>query len=91
MTLSLKNVVKRFGGLVATNDMSFDVQPGQSLGLIGPNGAGKTTIFSLIMGEHRPNSGSIAFDGAEISALPTHRRIRQGISRTYQVPGHSVK
>jgi len=86
MTLTLDNVVKRFGGLVATDQMSFEVAPGESVGLIGPNGAGKTTIFSLIMGEHRPNSGSISFDGREISALPTHARIARGISRTYQVP-----
>ena len=84
--LRLDNVVKRFGGLVATDHMSFQVAPGESLGLIGPNGAGKTTIFSLIMGEHRPTSGSITLDGREISTLPTHRRIRLGVSRTYQVP-----
>ncbi|MEM7189613.1 MAG: ATP-binding cassette domain-containing protein [Pseudomonadota bacterium] len=86
MSLGLKNVVKRFGGLTATNDMSFDVAPGESLGLIGPNGAGKTTIFSLVMGEHAPNSGSITHDGRELVGLPTHARIATGISRTYQVP-----
>ena len=84
--LEVSNLVKRFGGLVATNNMSFNVRAGESLGLIGPNGAGKTTIFSLIMGEHRPSSGSIRLDGAEISRLPTHARIRLGVSRTYQVP-----
>ena len=84
--LKLTNVIKRFGGLVATNDLSFTVERGQSVGLIGPNGAGKTTIFSLIMGEHRPNAGSIELNGREISALPTHQRIQLGISRTYQVP-----
>lgn len=84
--LELDTVFKRFGGLVATNNMSFQVAGGESLGLIGPNGAGKTTIFSLIMGEHRQNQGSIRFAGSEISRLPTHARIRRGISRTYQVP-----
>ena len=84
--LSLDGLFKRFGGLVATNNMSFDVAPGESLGLIGPNGAGKTTIFSLIMGEHRPNAGSIRLKGQEISRMATHARIRNGISRTYQVP-----
>ena len=84
--LELDGVFKRFGGLVATNNMSFQVQPGESVGLIGPNGAGKTTIFSLIMGEHRPNEGAIRIDGQEINRLPTHARIRRGISRTYQVP-----
>lgn len=84
--LELDHVVKRFGGLVATNDMSFAVDKGESVGLIGPNGAGKTTIFSLIMGEHRVNSGSIRLHGEELTRLPTHKRIRRGVARTYQVP-----
>ena len=84
--LVLDDVVKRFGGLTATNHMSFDLAKGESLGLIGPNGAGKTTIFSLIMGEHRPTAGSIRLHGREISTLQTHARIRLGVSRTYQVP-----
>lgn len=84
--LELDHVVKRFGGLVATNDMSFAVDKGESVGLIGPNGAGKTTIFSLIMGEHKVNSGSIRLHGEELTRLPTHKRIRRGIARTYQVP-----
>lgn len=84
--LAFDNVVKRFGGLVATNHMTFDVARGESLGLIGPNGAGKTTIFSLIMGEHRQNAGEIRLGDREISRLATHARIRLGLSRTYQVP-----
>lgn len=84
--LELDHVVKRFGGLTATNDMSFTVDKGESVGLIGPNGAGKTTIFSLIMGEHKVNSGSIQLHGEELTGLPTHQRIRRGIARTYQVP-----
>ncbi len=84
--LELENVVKRFGGLTATNDMSFNVEKGESLGLIGPNGAGKTTIFSLIMGEHMVNAGSIRLHGEELTGLKTHQRIRRGVSRTYQVP-----
>ena len=84
--LELEHVTKRFGGLTATNDMSFTVTKGESLGLIGPNGAGKTTIFSLIMGEHRVNSGSIRLHEEELTRLPTHKRIRRGIARTYQVP-----
>lgn len=84
--LALKNVLKRFGGLTATNDMSFDVQKGESLGLIGPNGAGKTTLFSLIMGEHRQSSGKILLRGEDISGLATHHRVRRRIARTYQVP-----
>ena len=84
--LIIQNLVKRFGGLVATNDLSFQVEDGESLGLIGPNGAGKTTVFSQIMGELRQTSGSIQLFGDEISALSTPERIRRGVSRTYQVP-----
>lgn len=84
--LEVSNMFKRFGGIVATNDLSFDVEEGESLGLIGPNGAGKTTIFSLIMGEHKQNSGSIRLYGSDISNLSTHERINRGVSRTYQIP-----
>ena len=84
--LELKDVVKRFGGLTATNHMSFEVNDGESLGLIGPNGAGKTTIFSLIMGEHRQTSGEILCNGEDISSLPTYARIGRGVCRTYQIP-----
>jgi len=84
--LEITNLVKLFGGLKATNDLSFSVAQGESLGLIGPNGAGKTTVFSQIMGELRQSSGTIRLFGEEISALPTPARIRHGVSRTYQVP-----
>lgn len=84
--LQIRNLVKRFGGLVATNDVSFDIEQGQSVGLIGPNGAGKTTIFSQIMGELRQTSGTIELYGQDIGALSTSDRIRLGVSRTYQVP-----
>jgi ABC-type branched-subunit amino acid transport system ATPase component len=84
--LVIDNLVKRFGGLVATDQLSFKVEQGQSVGLIGPNGAGKTTVFSQIMGEYRQTSGSIKLYGKEISAQSTPARIRAGVSRTYQVP-----
>jgi len=84
--LALHNVVKRFGGLTATDNLSFEVKRGESVGLIGPNGAGKTTIFSLIMGEHRPTAGRITLNDQDITDMPTHARIRRGVSRTYQVP-----
>lgn len=84
--LEIKNLVKRFGGLVATNDLTFTVSPGESVGLIGPNGAGKTTVFSQIMGELQQSAGTISLDGKEISKLSTPARIRDGVSRTYQVP-----
>ncbi|MBU2980646.1 ATP-binding cassette domain-containing protein [Lentibacter algarum] len=84
--LVISNLRKTFGGLVATNDVSFSVAQGESLALIGPNGAGKTTIFSQIMGELRQTAGTITLFGNEISKLSTPARIREGVSRTYQVP-----
>lgn len=84
--LKVSNLVKKFGGLTATNDVSFTLDKGQSIALVGPNGAGKTTIFSQIMGEHRQTSGSIRFKGEEITNLSTAQRIERGVSRTYQVP-----
>ena len=84
--LEIRNLVKRFGGLTATNDLSFDLATGESLGLIGPNGAGKTTVFSQIIGELHQTSGTITLMGEEISNLSTPDRIARGISRTYQVP-----
>jgi len=84
--LSLQNLVKRFGGLVATNDVSLDVKQGESVGLIGPNGAGKTTLFSLIMGEHPVTAGKVLLNRRDITSLPTHARVIAGIARTYQVP-----
>lgn len=86
MSLTITNLVKKFGGLMGTNDLSFTIEPGQSVGLIGPNGAGKTTVFSQIMGEHRQTSGSIKLGSEEITNLSTPARIRKGVSRTYQVP-----
>ncbi len=85
-SLDVKNLVKRFGGLVATHDLSFSVAPGESVGLIGPNGAGKTTVFSQIMGEHIQDSGTIKLDGKDLGTLGSPARIRLGVSRTYQVP-----
>ena len=65
--IEVRNLVKRFGGLVATNNLSFDLDEGESLGLIGPNGAGKTTVFAQIMGELAQTSGTNRFKGQEIS------------------------
>lgn len=84
--LEITNLVKRFGGLVATDNLSFHVEDGQSVGLIGPNGAGKTTVFSQIMGEHRQTAGTIKLYGKDIGNETTPSRIRLGVSRTYQVP-----
>lgn len=82
--LSIQNLTKSFGGLVAVNDVSFDVEQGRIAGLIGPNGAGKTTIFNLITGNYRPDAGHIEFGGMRIEGMPTHRIVSHGIGRTFQ-------
>jgi branched-chain amino acid transport system ATP-binding protein len=82
--LSVKNVTKRFGGVLAVNDVSFEVDTGSIMGLIGPNGAGKTTVFNLITGIYRPDQGEIVFNGKSIVSLLTHRIVSLGIARTFQ-------
>ena len=81
----LTGVTKRFGGLVAVRDVSFDVAAGEIVGLIGPNGAGKTTLVNLMTGVQRPSAGSLYFGDAEISRLPPHRIARLGVGRTFQI------
>jgi len=83
--LQLQSVSKRFGGLVANQDVSFDVEAGQIVGLIGPNGAGKTTTFNCVAGYHAPESGRILFAGRNISGLPPQACARAGVARTFQV------
>jgi branched-chain amino acid transport system ATP-binding protein len=83
--LEVRHLTRRFGGLVAVDDVSFTLHAGEILGLIGPNGAGKTTLVSLVSGAQRPTSGSIVFDGRGIAGLPAWRRARLGIARTIQV------
>jgi branched-chain amino acid transport system ATP-binding protein len=82
--LSIKNVSKSFGGVRAVHDISFDVGPGESVGLVGPNGAGKTTLFNCVCGQLRPEEGQITFEGRSLVSLPTFKRARLGIGRTYQ-------
>jgi len=93
--LSVGNATKRFGGLVAVNDVSFDVAAGQILALIGPNGAGKSTTFNLITGVLKPTSGAISFDGKRIEDLTPQAIARLGVARTFQhvklVPDMSVE
>ncbi|RUV22840.1 ABC transporter ATP-binding protein [Mesorhizobium sp. M7A.F.Ca.MR.245.00.0.0] len=84
--LTARNVVRRFGGLVALNDVSFDVKAGEILGLIGPNGAGKTTMFDLLAGSILPTSGEILFNGTPVSGEAAHLRIGHGLGRTFQIP-----
>jgi branched-chain amino acid transport system ATP-binding protein len=83
--LRVEKVSKRFGGLLAVNDASFDVAAGRITALIGPNGAGKTTLFSIIAGFQSPDHGRIAYDGADITGEPPHRLARRGIARTFQI------
>ncbi|TAM59768.1 ABC transporter ATP-binding protein [bacterium] len=83
--LQLRNVEKRFGGLLAVKDFNLDVEPGEIVGLIGPNGAGKTTLFSCIAGYHRITKGSIVLDGHEIGNRPAFEVCRAGVARTFQV------
>ena len=82
--LQVSELGKRFGGVVAVKNMSFDVNAGEIVGLIGPNGSGKSTVMSLIMGIIRPNSGTIRLDGTNISGWPAHRIARAGVSIVFQ-------
>src|SRR4051812_9094219 len=82
--LSVRNVTRRFGGIVAIDDVSLDVAKGQIVGLIGPNGAGKTTLFNVITRLYRPDSGELDFDGKSLLRTPPYRVVRRGIARTFQ-------
>ncbi len=82
--LSLRNVTRRFGGIVALDGVSFDVREGQIVGLIGPNGAGKTTAFNVITRLYTPNEGDVEYAGENLLKTPVHGIIRRGIARTFQ-------
>jgi branched-chain amino acid transport system ATP-binding protein len=82
--LQLKNVTKQFGGLMAVDNVSFDVGKGSIFGLIGPNGAGKTTIFNLITGIYKVTEGEILFEGIETNSMQPYRVAELGITRTFQ-------
>src|SRR5438132_53029 len=84
--LAVTGLSKRFGGFLAVNQVTFEVQEGEILGLIGPNGSGKSTTFNLIAGTLRPTEGSIRFKGAEIAGLAAHQICHRGIARTFQIP-----
>ncbi len=86
MLLSIENLTKSFGGLVAVHEVSLSIEKGEIVGLIGPNGAGKTTLMNLISGYHKADSGKIEFDGADIIGARPHKICRRGISRTFQIP-----
>jgi branched-chain amino acid transport system ATP-binding protein len=83
--LEVRNVSKRFGRLAAVRDVSLSVPKGELRAIIGPNGAGKTTLFNLISGFFRPSTGTISFDGRDITVLPVYRRVTLGMARTFQI------
>src|SRR2546421_7291249 len=82
--LSVENVTRRFGGVVALDRVSFDAAEGEIVGLIGPNGAGKTTAFNVITRLYRPDEGELSFDGRSLLRTPAYRVVRRGIARTFQ-------
>jgi branched-chain amino acid transport system ATP-binding protein len=82
--LQLDHVSRRFGGVVALDDVSLSVEQGEIAGLIGPNGAGKTTAFNVITRLYKPDSGEVTFDGESLLGTPAHGVIRRGIARTFQ-------
>ncbi len=83
--LAVTGLFKRFAGIVATNNLSLDVQPGETHALIGPNGAGKTTLIAQLQGELASDNGTIRFNGADITHEPAHRRATLGIARSFQI------
>jgi branched-chain amino acid transport system ATP-binding protein len=83
--LRARALTKRFGGLVATDSLDFEIRPGELHAVIGPNGAGKTTFVNQLSGELAPDAGTIEFDGRDITRMPSSRRARLGLSRSYQI------
>ena len=85
LILEVKNLTKKFGGLTAVNDVNFVVERGEMVGLIGPNGAGKTTLFQVITGFEKPNSGTVRFDGVDITSKKPYQIVNLGMARTFQL------
>ncbi len=83
--LRVGGLQKRFGGILALDDVSLDLAEGELHAVIGPNGAGKTTLIHLLSGALKPSAGTIALDGRDIAGLPMHRRVRLGVARSYQI------
>lgn len=83
--LEVRGLTRRFGGLLAVNDLSFEINEGDMLGLIGPNGSGKTTTFNMLSGAMRPTAGTITFLGERIDGLKANQVCRKGLARTFQV------
>jgi branched-chain amino acid transport system ATP-binding protein len=83
--LKVENLSRHFGSLIAVSEVTMAVEPGELRAVIGPNGAGKTTFFNMISGAIVPTSGRIVFDGNDITAMPSHRRVQMGMARTFQI------
>lgn len=83
--LEVDHVTKRFGGIIAVNDLTFSLDEGETLGLIGPNGSGKTTLFNVISGVFAPTSGAVWFKGSRVDGLRAHEVCRLGVGRTFQI------
>ena len=83
--LRVQGLVKRFGAVVATDHVDLDVMPGEIHALIGPNGAGKTTLVAQLSGHLRPDAGTLAFEGRDVTALATHQRVARGLARSFQI------
>src|SRR5262245_39160318 len=83
--LEARGLIKRFGGIVATDNLDLAVAPGEIHAVIGPNGAGKTTLVAQLSGELRPNAGTINFAGADVTSLPVELRARRGLARSFQI------
>lgn len=84
--LEVTGLTKKFGGLTAVSDVTFDIEEGQVYGVVGPNGAGKTTMFNLISGIYPATAGTILFNGEDVTCLPPYERAKKGIGMTFQIP-----
>ena len=83
--LRIENLIKRFGGIVATDDLSLDIAEGELHAIIGPNGAGKTTLISQLIGQLRPTAGTIRFAGQDVTHVPAWKRSHLGLARSFQI------
>ena len=81
----VRDITKRFGGITAVDGVSFDVYPGEVLGVIGPNGCGKTTLFNCVLGQYVPDEGAVELSGVDVSSWRPPRRAKQGLARTFQL------
>lgn len=85
MLLKIENLTKKFGGLIALNNVNLNIEKGEIRGLIGPNGSGKTTLFNCITGFYKPETGKVIFENEDITGLPPNKITVKGIARTFQV------